>query len=66
VRTVVVVGVGEAVDEGLQVGEGGRLVGLGARPPFHRLLETFDFPAGGGVVRAGVLLGDVQAVQFGF
>jgi hypothetical protein len=30
VRALVVVGVGEAVDQGLQVGDGGRLGGLGA------------------------------------
>jgi hypothetical protein len=31
----------------------------------HYPLEPFDFAAGGGVVGAGVLLGDVQAAQFG-
>jgi hypothetical protein len=44
------------VDEDLQVGEGGRLVGLGVEPFARRLLEAFDFPAGGGVVRGRVLL----------
>jgi hypothetical protein len=40
------------VDVCLQVGEdGGRLVGLGVEPFVQRLLEVFDFPAGGGVVR---------------
>jgi len=61
VRAVVVASVAEAVQEGLQVGEGGRLVGLGARPVLDRLLEAFDCAAGGGVVAGGVVLLDVQA-----
>ena len=51
----------EPVQEGLQLGDGGGLVGLGAEPVLHGLLEAFDLPAGGGVVRAGVLLHDVES-----
>src|ERR687883_62426 len=43
----------------------GGLVRLGAQPVLHGLLETFDLAAGGGVVRAGVLLPDAQASQLG-
>ena len=60
VRAVVVVLVGELVEQGLQLGDGGGLVGLGAQPLLHRLLEPFDLAAGGGVVRSGVLLDDVS------
>ena len=42
-----------------------RLAGLGAEPSFQRLLEAFDLAAGGGMVRAGVLLHDVALAQFG-
>ncbi len=63
---LVVVGVDEPVDESLQLGEGGGLVGLGTQPVLHRLLEAFDLAAGGGVVGGGVLLGDVQAAQLVF
>src|SRR5512133_3981416 len=57
----VVVLVLEPVEQGLQVPDRGGLVGLGAQPGLHGLLEAFDLAAGGGVVRAGVLLGDAQA-----
>ena len=40
------------------------LVGLGAEPVLQGLLEPFDLAAGGGVVRAGVLLHDAEAAQF--
>ena len=63
VRAVVVVVVDEGVEQGLQLGDGGRLGGLGAQPLLHGLLESFDLAAGGGVVGAGVLLDDVQAAQ---
>ena len=65
-RPVVVVVVGELVEEGLQVGDGGWLGGSSAEPFFQGLLEAFDFAAGGGVVGSGVLLGDVEADEFGF
>ena len=64
VRAVVVVAGDEDVEEGLQLGDGGGLVGLGAQPFLHRLLEAFDLAAGGGAVRVGVLLHDVAAAQF--
>jgi hypothetical protein len=63
VRSIVVVGADEGVDEGLQLGDGDRLDGLGEQPLLHRLLEPFDLAAGGGVVRAGVLLHDVAAAE---
>jgi hypothetical protein len=66
VRSAVVVGVDEGVDQALQLGDGVRLEGLGAEPFLQDLLEAFDFAAGGGVVRAGVLLLDVEAGEFGF
>ena len=65
VRAVVVVGGDEAVEQGLELGDGGRLDRLGGQPFLEGLLEAFDLAAGGRVVRAGVLLGDAQAAQFG-
>jgi hypothetical protein len=61
VGSVVVVGVDEFVDEGLEFGDGVGCDGLGSEPLFQGLLEAFDFAAGGGVVGSGVLLGDVQS-----
>ena len=61
---MVVVLVGEGVEQGLQLVDGGGLGGLGAEPFLHGLLEAFDLAAGGGVVGAGVLLHHVQASQF--
>ena len=63
--SAVVVFVDEDVDQGLELGDGGRLVGLSAEPFLQGLLESFDFPAGGWVVGAGVLLDDVEAGEFG-
>ena len=63
-RLVVVV-VDEGVEQGLELGDGGGLVGLGAQPFLQGLLEPFDLAAGGGVVGAGVLLGDAEAAEFG-
>ena len=51
-RAAVVVLVGEGVEQGLQLGQGGGLGGLGAEPLFEGLLEPFDFAAGAGVVRS--------------
>src|SRR4051794_27407110 len=48
VRAVVVVVVAEAVEQGLQLFDGGGLGGLGAQPVFEGLLPVFDFAAGGG------------------
>ena len=61
---VVVVGVGEAVEQCLEFGEGGGL-GLGSEPFLEGLLEPFDFAAGGGVVRSAVLLHDAVRDEFG-
>jgi hypothetical protein len=58
---LVVVDRGELVEQGLQVGDGGGLVGLRAQPVLHRLLEPLHLAAGRGVVGGGVLLGHVQA-----
>jgi hypothetical protein len=63
VRPVVVVGADEGVDEGLQLGDGGRLDRLGGELSLQGLLEPFDLAAGGGAVRAGVLLHNVAAAQ---
>src|SRR4051812_34131803 len=63
VRPVVVVGGDEDVEQGLQLRNRGRLGGLRGQPFLHRLLEPFDLAAGGGVVRAGVLLHDVAAAE---
>jgi len=52
VRAAVVVLVGEGVEQGLQLGQGGGLGGLGAEPLFEGLLEPFDFAAGARVVRS--------------
>jgi hypothetical protein len=57
--------IGEPVDEGLELGEGGRLLGLGGTPLLHGLLEPLDFAAGAGVVGAGVLLDDAEAAELG-
>src|SRR3954453_18412251 len=62
-RAVLVVGVDEEVDEGLQVGDRGRLEWLGSQPLLQGLLEAFDLAAGGRMVRAGVLLCDVEPAQ---
>ncbi len=56
---------GEGVEQGLELGDGGGLVGLGGEPLLHGLLEPFDLAAGGGVVGAGVLLDHAEAAQLG-
>ena len=53
------------VEEGLELGEGGGLEGLGAEPLLQGLLEPLDFALGLRVVRLAVLLPDAQAAQFG-
>ena len=63
VRAAVVVLVDEGVEQGLQLGDRGGLVGLGAEPVLHGLLESLDLAAGGGVAGSGVLLDDVQASE---
>jgi hypothetical protein len=44
-------------------GDRDRLNRLGEQPLLHRLLEPFDLAAGGGVVRAEVLLHHVAVVE---
>ena len=63
-RAVGVVDAGEGVQQGLEPGEGGGLVRLGAEPVLHRLLEAFDLALGQGVVRLAVFLLDAEAAQF--
>ena len=60
VRAVVVVFVGELVEELLQLGDRGRLRGCGAEPVLHCLLESFDFALGCRVSWPGVLLVNVE------
>jgi hypothetical protein len=59
VRAVVVVGLDELIEQGLQLGEGGGLSGLGADPLLEGLLEPFDFALGLRMVGLAVLLRDV-------
>ena len=60
--SVVVVGVDERVDLVLEFGDGGG--GWPASEVFLQgLLEAFDFAAGGGVVRSGVLLAGAEFVE---
>lgn len=64
-RSLVVVDGAEPVEECLELGEvlGG---GLLVEPAFEGLLESFDLPAGGGMVRSAVLLDDAESSEFGF
>jgi hypothetical protein len=55
---LLVVLVGDGVEQCLQRGDRGGLLRLGAEPLLQGLLEPFDLAAGGGVAGAGVLLGD--------
>ena len=64
-RSLLVVEQDEGAEHDLQLVVGGRLLGLGAQPLLHRLLEALDLAAGGGVVGAGVLLVDVEAAELG-
>ena len=65
VRPAAVVDGGEGVEQGLELGEGGGLGGLGAEPVLEGLLEPLDFALGLRVVRLAVLLRDAQAAQLG-
>jgi len=56
VRPLVVADSGEAVQEGLELGEGGGLRGLGAEPVLEGLLESLHFPLRLGMAGAAVLL----------
>jgi hypothetical protein len=50
----------EGVEEGLKLGQGGRLWALRTKPLLEGLLESLDLAAGGGVVRSAVLLEDPE------
>jgi hypothetical protein len=65
VRPLLVGDGGELVEQGLQLGEGGGLDGLGGEPLGEGLLEALHLAAGGGVVRAGVLLRHAKVAQLG-
>jgi hypothetical protein len=58
--TLGVLDVGEGVQQGLELGEGGGLARLGAEPVLHGVLESFGFALGLGMVRLAVLLGDAE------
>ena len=58
-RPAGVVELDELIEQGLQLGEGGGLLGLGSEPFFEGLLEPFDFALGLRVVGLAVLLRDV-------
>src|SRR5215207_4018203 len=60
VRAAPVVLLGEGVEQGLELGDAGRLLLLGGQPLLEGLLEPFHLAAGGGVVGPGVLLHDAQ------
>ena len=61
---MVVVGVGEFVEEALELVE---VVGavLGGEPFLEGLLESLDFSAGGRVVGCGVLLFGAEVIEAG-
>jgi len=63
VGSLVVVVVDERVELCLEFNDGCR-GGLGAEPLLHRLLESFDFAAGGWMVRSAVLLTDSVFDEF--
>jgi hypothetical protein len=65
VRPAGVVVVDEVVAEGLQLGDGGGLLGLRSEPFLQGLVEAFHFAAGGGVVRFGVFLCHAEIAEFG-
>ena len=60
---LLVVLVTELVEQGLEFSDRGGLDGLAPQPVLQCLLEAFDLAAGRGVVRSGVLLGDVEPVE---
>jgi hypothetical protein len=61
VWAVLVVDLHELLQQQSQLLNGSGLDGLGAEPVLRGLLDAFDLAAGGGMVRAGVLLHDVEA-----
>ena len=64
-RAVVVVLLGEGVQQVLQVRDGGGLVWLGSQPFLQGLLEAFNLALGLGVPGAAVLLDNPQTPEFG-
>ena len=60
-----VVFINETVGQGLELLDRGWLGSLGGEPILEGLVEAFDFPAGGGVVRSGVFLLDAEFDQAG-
>ena len=64
-RPVLVVVRAELVEEHLELADRGRLDLLRRQPLLHGLLEPFDLPAGGRMVRTGVLLRHPEASQLG-
>lgn len=66
VGSAVVVFVDELLQELLQIGEGGWLVGLCSELFLECLLEPLHLALGLGVVGSAVLLGDPEVVQVGF
>ena len=63
VRAPVVVDPGEGVEQGLELGEGGRLSGLARSQFFMVCWKRSALPWGLGVVRLAVLLLDAEAAQ---
>jgi hypothetical protein len=66
VRPLVVVEVGEGVQEGLELGEVCGLGRLGGEPVFEGLLEPLYLALGLGMAGFPVFLLDAQAAQLGF
>ncbi len=66
VRAFGVVGAGERVEQGLELGGRGGLRVLGAEPFLGRLLEPLDLALGLWMVRLAVFLGDAEAAELGF
>jgi hypothetical protein len=60
VRSAGVVDLDELIKQGLQLGEGGGLLWLGAEPLLEGLLESFDLALGLRVVGLAVVLRDVE------
>jgi len=66
VGSAVVVLIDEGIEEGLELGDRGRLERLFAEPFLQRLLEALDLAAGGRVAGSRVLLDHVPAAELDF
>jgi hypothetical protein len=66
VRAAGVVDARGCAGQGLELGQGGGLGGLGAEPVLHGLLEPLDLALGLGVARLAVLLPDAEAPKLVF